>query len=152
MDRLLAVTELEGRPPPDPDELRLHRVRLVLHVSDGLYQVMRQRNLFGIAEGTAQQDPTDDSWRIAGSFPVALAWDVMEQLCAWAGNAQVHEPLWLVNAVCRRLRAGLRVMQEGADFELVKPEPLRTFGSHGEAVTAEGAAPRPQGPRKLAPR
>ena len=153
LDRLTRVEDLPDWRAPRRSALRLQRATIVLHVTDPLYRVMRDRNLFGIAgDATATQDEQDDSWRVTGSFPVALAWDVMEQLCAWAGNAQVREPLWLVNAVVRRLAAGLRVMQEGADFEVVKPEPARVFASHGEAVSAAAALPRPEGPRKLAPR
>src|SRR3712207_7984412 len=46
-----------------------------------------------VRNADSRQDPHDDSWTVRGSFPVALAWDVMEQLCAWAGSSQVHEPL-----------------------------------------------------------
>ena len=153
LDRLTQVEDLPDWRAPRPSALRLKRAAIVLHVTDPLYRVMRDRNLFGIAtDVAATQDEHDDSWRVTGSFPVALAWDVMEQLCAWAGSAQVWEPLWLVNAVVRRLTAGLRVMQEGADFEVVKPEPQRAFSSHGEAVSAEAGLPPPSGPRKLAPR
>ena len=153
LDRLLSVEELAEWETLPADQLHLQRATLVLAVTDPLYRVMRDRNLFGIAAGAeAVQDPTDDSWKVTGSFPVALAWDVMEQLCAWAGNAQVWEPYWLVNAVVRRLRAGLRVMQDGAEFTLVKPETDRPFASHGEALTTEDPLPEPTGPRKLAPR
>lgn len=153
LDRLSAVEELPTWRAPRAAALQLQRERIVLHVTDPLYRVMRDRDLFGIATDiSATQDASDDSWRVTGEFPVALAWDVLEQLCAWAGSAQVWEPLWLVNAVVRRLTAGLRLMQEGADFELVKPEPQRTFASHGEAVSAEAALPPRPGPRKLRPR
>ena len=153
LDRLTQVEDLPDWVAPRATSLRLERATIVLHVTDPLYRVMRDRNLFDIATDiTATQDESDDSWRVTGSFPVALAWDVMEQLCAWAGSAQVWEPLWLVNAVVRRLTAGLRVMQEGADFEIVKPEPQRVFSSHGEAVSAAAALAAPTAPRKLAPR
>jgi hypothetical protein len=113
---------------------------------------MRDRNLFGIAaDAQAEQDPSDDSWRVTGSFPEALAWDVMEQLCAWAGSAQVWRPYWLVNAVVRRLTAGLQVMVAGEPFRLVKPEPQRSFATHGEAVATLTPLPEPDGPIKLLP-
>lgn len=153
LDRLATVEDLPDWRRPPARALRLERARIVLHVTDGLYRVMRDRDLFGIASDvTAEQSDEDDSWRVTGSFPVALAWDVMEQLCAWAGNAQVWEPYWLVNAVVRRLTAGLRVMQEGAAFEVVKPELEREFASHGEAVAADAPLPPPSRPRKLSPR
>lgn len=151
LDRLLAVEELPGRPATPPEDLQLARSNIELVVTDGLYQVMRERNVFGIADERAVQSEYDDSWRVAGSFPVALAWDVMEQLCAWSGSVQVHRPLWLVNAVVRRLRAGLRVMEQGAEFELVKPEPARAFSTQGDAVVSETAVPAPDAPRKLLP-
>ena len=153
LDRLTSVEALEGWRRPRAAALRLQRSPIVLHVTNELYRVMRDRNLFDIAgDVAAEQSAEDDSWRVTGSFPVALAWDVMEQLCAWAGNAQVWEPYWLVNAVVRRLTAGLRVMSEGAAFEVVKPEPERVFDSHGAALAAEAPLPAPTGPRKLAPR
>ena len=148
MDRVLQVDELAGRPRPRADDLALHRSVVVLQTTEGLRGVMHDRNLFAITE--QQPNEYDDSWRVRGSFPTALSWDVMELLCAWAGSVQVHEPLWLVNVLCRRLRAGLRVMEEGGDFELVKPEPSRLFASMEEAVEWE---PEPAtGARKLAPR
>ncbi len=153
MDRLLEVTPVEGQPPTDEADLQLARSRIVLEVSSVLAEVLRQRNIFGLAEADAAQSlGYEDAWRVTGTFPKALAWDVMEQLCAWAGQAQVREPLWLVNAVVRRLRAGLRVMEEGAAFDLVKPELDRPFADHGEAVRSDEALPEPTGPRKLAPR
>lgn len=153
LDRLTSVEPLTDWPVPSEAELQLERTRIVLHVTDELYRVMRDRNVFDIAgEIDAGQDPHDDSWRVTGSFPVVLAWDVMEQLCAWAGSAQVREPLWLVNAVVRRLTAGLRVMAEGDDFEVVKPEPDRDFRSHRDAVAIDAPLPARTGPRKLRPR
>lgn len=151
LDRLLAVEELPEQPPTPPEDLELRRWPIVLQVSDVLYQVLRARDVFGLGEVEGVQDPFDQSWRVEGVFPEALAWDVMEQLCAWAGQAQVHEPLWLVNAVVRRLRAGLRAMDEGAAFELVKPETRREFRDLGEAIRADAPLPPPRGPRKLAP-
>jgi hypothetical protein len=150
LDRLLAVEELPDWPTPRRSQLALPRSDIVLEVTDALYQVMRQRNLFAIADETAEEVDLG-VWRVRGSFPTALAWDVMEQLCAWAGNAQVHRPFWLVNAVVRRLRAGLRVMEEGAAFELVKPDASTPFASHRDAVAAE-PPPEGTGARKLAPR
>jgi hypothetical protein len=110
--------------------------------------VLAARNLLGIDADRAEQVDVD-VWRVQGSFPTALAWDVMEQLCAWAGNAQVREPLWLVNAVWRRLHKGLAVMETGAPFELVKPDPDRAFATHGEAVSWD---PPPRGDRTAARR
>lgn len=150
LDRLYSVEDLDGWIAPSVEELQVHREPIVLQVTDALYRVMRDRNLFAAGDATAEQNAEDDSWRVTGSFPTALAWDVMEQLCAWAGNAQVWEPWWLVNAVTRRLTAGLRVM-EGAPFELVKPEVGREFPSHGDALAAD-ALPAPTRPRKLGPR
>ena len=153
LDRLTSVDPLPDWRRPSAKALRLERSPIVLQVTSELYRVMRDRNLFDIAaDVTATQHAEDDSWRVTGSFPVALAWDVMEQLCAWAGNAQVLQPYWLVNAVIRRLNAGLRVMAEGAAFEVVKPEPQRPFSSLGEAVAAEHPLPAPTAPRKILPR
>lgn len=153
LDRLTSVEVLPDWKRPRPRDLQLDRSTIVLDVTDELYRVMRDRNVFDIAGNLdAVQSDEDDSWRVTGSFPVVLAWDVMEQLCAWAGSAQVREPFWLVNAVVRRLTAGLRVMAEGAAFDVVKPEPTRPFASHGEAVAAEAPLPAPTAPRKLSPR
>lgn len=153
LDRLRSVSDLPDWPAPPPEQLELQRSRIVLHVTDPLYQVMRDRNLFGIAaDAKAVQDAEDDSWKVTGSFPDALAWDVMEQLCAWAGNAQVRKPYWLVNAVVRRLTAGLHVMVEGASFELVKPEVDRDFATHADAVSTAEPLPDRAGPRRLPPR
>lgn len=137
LDRVIGVTDLTDWAPPARDALRLRRSRMTLEVADSLYQVMRERDLFGIGSSEAVEID-HDVWRVSGTFPDALAWDAMEQLCAWAGSAQVHEPLWLVNAVSRRLRAGLRVMETAGPFELVKPEVGRVFPSHGEALNADG--------------
>jgi hypothetical protein len=152
MDRLVSVEALPDQPRTRRRELRVPRTELALEMTDGLYQVARQRNLFGLGERPAVQNEEDDSWRVTGSFPTALAWDVMEQLCAWAGNVQAREPLWLVNAVLRRLRAGLRVMDEGGPFELVKTEPHRRFASLQEAIKTDSRLPERTGPRKLMPR
>ena len=153
LDRLRSVHDLPDWPTPPAKQLELKRSRIVMHVTDALYQVMRDRNLFGIAaDAKAVQDAEDDSWKVTGSFHEALAWDVMEQLCAWAGNAQVREPYWLVNAVVRRLHAGLRVMVDGDAFALVKPEVERAFASHAEAVSITEPLPERSGPRRLRPR
>jgi hypothetical protein len=151
MDRLLQVETLPEQPPTPKRDLKLRRSPIVLELSDALYNVSRQRDLFGLGSVEGVQNDYDESWRVTGRFPMALSWDVMEQLCAWSGQVQVHEPLWLVNAVVRRLRAGLRVMEEGAGFQLVKPEPERRFADHGEAVTIDEPLPEPTGPRKLQP-
>lgn len=151
MDRLLEVQLLEGQPRTPKRDLGLRRSPVVLELSDALYNVSRQRDLFGLGAVEGKQNAYDDSWRVHGLFPTALSWDVMEQLCAWSGQVQVHEPLWLVNAVVRRLRAGLRVMEVGEPFELVKPEMDRTFASPGEAVTVEEPLPESTAPKKLAP-
>ncbi len=149
LDRLLEVQPLPGWSPPLPRTLRLHEAPIALDVSHGLYQVLVARDLLGIRAEAAEQVEVD-AWRVRGAFPTALAWDVMEQLCAWAGSAQVREPLWLVNAVCRRLRKGLAVMETGEGFELVKPDPQREFATHGDAVSWEPQ--RRAHARKLAPR
>jgi hypothetical protein len=152
MDRLLGVERVEGQPRTRPRDLRLERSELVMDVTAALFAVLRQRNVFGLGDPReAVELGYEDTWRVRGEFPQALAWDVMEQLCAWAGQVQVREPLWLVNAVVRRLAAGLRVMEEGASFELVKPEPERVFADHGEAVRTRAPLPEPTGPRKIAP-
>jgi hypothetical protein len=148
LDRLIDVEALPDWPEPSPDACRLQRSPIALEVSEGLYQVLAARNLLGIDADRAEQVDVD-VWRVQGSFPTALAWDVMEQLCAWAGNAQVREPLWLVNAVWRRLHKGLAVMETGAPFELVKPDPDRAFATHGEAVSWD---PPPRGDRTAARR
>ena len=151
MDRLLEVELIDGQPRTPKGDLRLRRSPIVLELTDALYNVSRQRDLFGLGGAEGKQNDYDDSWRVRGRFPTALSWDVMEQLCAWSGQVQVHEPLWLVNAVVRRLRAGLRVMDVGEPFELVKPEMDRTFTSLGEAVTVDEPLPESTGPKKLAP-
>ena len=153
LDRLRDVETLPGWRAPDQRALQLSRSTIVLDVTNELYRVMSDRNLFDIADDVeAQQSDEDDSWRVKGSFPTALAWDVMDQLCSWAGSAQVREPFWLVNAVVRKLHAGLRVMQEGAAFSTVKPEPERAFASHGEAVAAQDPLPPRAEPKKLLPK
>jgi predicted DNA-binding transcriptional regulator YafY len=152
LDRLIDVEPLPDWPEPSQEARRLQRSPIELEVSDGLYHVMVARNLLGIDAEHAEQVDVD-VWRVRGSFPTALAWDVMEQLCAWAGTAQVREPLWLVNAVCRRLRKGLAVMETSEVFELVKPDPDRAFTTHGEAVSWEPApADGRAAPRRLTPR
>lgn len=150
LDRLRRA-ERTDLPPLPPEELELEQQEIDLEVTAALYRIMRDRDQFGIGE--FQADETDvDVWRVRGRFPVALAWDVMEQLCAWAGSVTVHEPLWLVNAVVRRLRAGLTGLEDGT-LELVLPEPRRQFRDRGEALygtPGDGDEP-PAGPRRLTP-
>lgn len=146
--RAVAATDLVALAP---EAIALRRETLHIEVTDPLYRIMRARNQFDIASYDAEQTDVD-RWQVRGAFPVALGWDVMEQMCAWAGSVIVHEPLWLVHAVTRRLRAGLRAM-EAAEMELVKPDPDRLFRDLEEAVydDAPAALPPPAGPRKLAP-
>jgi predicted DNA-binding transcriptional regulator YafY len=147
LDRLISAEALLSWTPPAPEEIEVQTSPLEMEVAHGLYEVLVARNVFGISQHTAEQVDLD-VWRVSGTFPLALSWDVLEQLCAWAGSVQVHEPLWLVAALVRRLRAGLRVMETGEEFALVKPEPGRTYDSHGEAVMSEEAptpSPAPGG-------
>lgn len=149
LDRLRSVTATDLDPLPAED-LELERDVLHLEVTDALYRIMTDRNQFGIREASAEQVDTD-VWRVQGTFPTVLGWDVMEQLCAWSGSVVVHEPLWLVHAVCRRARAALRAMEEGV-MELVKPESWRDFASLEDAVWPDEEPPdAPAGPRRLAP-
>jgi hypothetical protein len=136
LDRLVTAEPLPSWQAPAPEEIEVQTSPLLMEVAHGLYEVLVARNVFGITHRTAEQVDVD-VWRVSGTFPVALSWDVLEQLCAWSGSVQVHEPLWLVAAVVSRLRAGLRVMEAGEEFTLVKPEPGRSYASHGDAVTAE---------------
>jgi hypothetical protein len=142
LDRLITAEALPDWQPPAAEQVAVQTSPIVMEVAHGLYEVLVARNTFGITQRTAAQVDLD-VWRVSGSFPLALAWDVLEQLCAWAGSVQVHEPLWLVAAVVGRLRAGLRVMEAGEDFTLVKPEPRRCYASHGEAVAAEQRPAQP---------
>lgn len=145
--RSVAATEL---PALAPEDIVLRREVLDIEVTDPLYRIMRDRDQYGIAASGGEQLDVD-RWRVRGEFPVVLGWDVMEQMSAWAGSVIVHEPLWLVNAVMRRLRAGLRAMEDG-EMELVKPDPDRPFASLQEAITSDAPAEAlPAGPRKLAP-
>ena len=138
LERLIEVQALTEWASPDADVLEPVRDRLLLVVPDGLRRVIQERDLFGAAATPAVPVEGDlDAYVLQGSFPRALSWDVMEQLCAWAGSVQVREPLWLVNAVCRRLRAGLREMETAAGFDLVKPDPDAGFSTHLDAVTWE---------------
>jgi hypothetical protein len=150
LERIRAVEDLPGWERPPPEAVALERDELVMDVDEGLYAVLAERNVFGIGEAEAH-DNGDGTWRVRGTFARALSWDVLERLCAWAGSAQVHAPLWLVNAVCRRLRSGLRVMEVGGPFEVVKPEPDRVFADHGEAIHTDAPLEEPTGPTKLAP-
>lgn len=158
VDRIRRV-EATGLEPLDAADLELRRATLHLEVTDPLYRIMWDRNQYGIRDAEAVERYEDQTsgdyelrWEVRGTFPVALGWDVMEQMCAWAGSVMVHEPLWLVNAVARRLRAGIRAL-ETAEFELVKPEPDRVIDGLREAIYGEepeGPPPLP-GPRKLEP-
>ncbi|QBI19015.1 hypothetical protein ER308_05290 [Egibacter rhizosphaerae] len=136
-----------------PSDLTLLEDQLGLVLSGDLLTIAQERDLFGLADASPEPLADDpDAFIVSGTFPRALAWDVMEQICAWAGSVQVREPLWLVNAVCRRLRAGLREMELGSGFELIKPEPGRGFPSHGEAVNWEPEERRGDGrARRLTP-
>lgn len=150
LDRIRSVAAT-GLAPLQEDEIALRRETLHIEVTDPLYRIMLARNQFNIASAQALQ--TDlDRWQVRGEFPVALGWDVMEQMCAWAGSVMIHRPFWLANAVTRRLRAGLRAM-EAAEMELVKPDPDRRFTSLEEAIydDAPEQVPPPQGPRKIPP-
>lgn len=150
LDRVLEVTLLDW---PRPADLAPITDPLVLALSGELLRVAQERDLFGLGSAEPEQLAADpDVYLVEGSFPRALAWDVLEQMCAWAGSVQVREPLWLVNAVCRRLRAGLQEMEFAGGFELVKPDPTHTFDSHGEAVQWEPPPPSDDGlARRIAP-
>lgn len=153
MERILAVTLLPDVAVPARDLLEVQTEAIDLTVTTSLFEVMCDRSLFDVEREAAQQLDLD-LWRVRGRFPAALGWDVLEQLCGWAGSAQVREPLWLVNAVMRRLRRGLRAMELGEDLTVVKPEPDRVFTSLGHALEwepDEDPAPR-AGAKKLAPR
>lgn len=149
MDRLLAVGEPESQVIPRPD-LQLTQHAIELGVSARLYEVMIARNLLGVEAESSEQIDVDE-WRVRGSFPEALKWDVLEQLCAWAGSVRITEPLWLVSAVAQRLRAGLDALEAGEPFAFVPPDDGRVYGDLGAAVSASPAAPA-DGPRKLGPR
>lgn len=138
LDRLIDAAPLPDHPRAGRDARTLQTADLRMEVAHGLYEVLRARNTFGIAESEAEEIDVD-VWRVSGTFPTALSWDVLEQLCAWAGSVQVHEPLWLVHAVVERLRAGVAVTEAGEAFRLVKPDPRLAFSSLGDALT--GGAP-----------
>lgn len=141
LERVVDVVDLPDWADPDEQARTLVRDRLVVVVPEALATVIFERDLFE-ASGTPQPEQVEhDTCEVHGTFPRALAWDVMEQLCAWAGSVQVREPLWLVNAVSRRLRAGLREMETAEGFTLVKPEPERRFASHAAAVAWEPHEP-----------
>jgi len=148
LERVLEVRPLPGV-EPSQDARTLQRTRIVLDVDAVLHEIMAERDLFDVAEATAVE-VDHDVVRVTGWFPVALAWDVMEQLCAWAGVAQAHEPLWLVRAVAQRLRAGLAVVETAAPFQVVKPQVGAQHGSLAEALHGDDDAPA-QAPRKLSP-
>ena len=140
LERIIEVEPLPDRADPDPEACALVRDELVVHVPADLATIIHERGMFGTSGAPpARLESDPDVCEVTGTFPRALAWDVMEQLCAWAGSVQVREPLWLVNAVCRRLRAGLEEMETAAGFRLVKPDPTARFDSHAEAVAWEPA-------------
>ncbi len=156
LERIIEVEPLPDWADPEPQACTLVRDELVIHVPEALAEIIHERGMFG-TDGSSPTRLVSDAevYEVTGTFPRALAWDVMEQLCAWAGSVQVHAPLWLVNAVCRRLRAGLEEMETAAGFRLVKPDPTARFTSHAEAVGWEPgpAASDPRGrARRLAPR
>ncbi len=150
LDRVRAVRPT-GMDALEPQQTVLRTEILDIEVTDPLYRIMKDRNQFNIA--TAEATETDlGRWRVRGEFPVALGWDVMEQMSAWAGQVMVNGPYWLANAVVRRYRAGLRAMED-AELELVKPQPDRAFASLEDAIydQAPDTPPAPDGPRKLTP-
>lgn len=156
LERVIEVDPLPDWADPEPAACALVREALVVRVPQALAAVIHERGMFATSEPAPPPlDSDPEVCEVTGTFPRALAWDVMEQLCAWAGSVQVREPLWLVNAVCRRLRAGIEEMETAAGFTLVKPDPTARFASHAEAVTwePEPAAADPRGPaRRLSPR
>lgn len=150
LDRLREVEPVDGWPGAEPDATRLQRCPIRLLVTRELHDVMRDRNLFDV-QGRVVHEVEHDVLAVEGDFPVALAWDVMEQLCAWAGVCQPHEPLWLVHAVVERLRAGLAVMETAEPFRTVKPDHTRRFDSLDAALRADEEPPS-GGARRLRPR
>lgn len=152
LDRLVSVqaTDLD---PLTPEALALDRSDLHLEVTGTLYRILSDRNQFGVRDAKARI-VDDDVYEVRGAFPSVLGWDVMEQLCAWAGSVVVREPLWLVAAVVRRLRAGIEAMESG-NLQLVVPEIGRQYASLGEALYAgaddDESAAAPPGARKLEP-
>ena len=139
-------------PPLEADALTLRRETLHLVVLSDLYRIMRDRNQFNIRDFEAVELDGGLHLEVRGSFPVALGWDVMEQMCAWAGSVVVYEPLWLVNAVMRRLLAGVSAMQDGV-LRLEKPRPADHFAGLDDAAfpVQPDDDGRPVGPRKLLP-
>lgn len=132
LERIISVALPEGEPvSAEVLELRHHALHLI--AAERLAKVVVDRGLLGVTEDSARQVDADE-WELQGSFPDAEKWDVLEQLCAWAGSVQVVKPLWLVSAVTGRLRAGLQVMEEGASFALVTPDDRREFEDLGDAV------------------
>ena len=153
LDRLVAV-ERTAMKPLAPEALALERSHLHLEVTGTLRRILLDRNQFGVRDAEARE-VDEDVWEVRGSFPTVLGWDVMEQVCAWAGSAVVREPLWLVAAVVRRLRAGLEAMETGR-LRLVAPDHARSYASLAEALYAglddDDVVPTiPAGPTKLAP-
>lgn len=153
LDRLRAVEPVVGWPGPQPEASHLQRSPIRLLVTRVLHDVMIDRNLFDV-QGRSVREVDHDVLEVDGTFPVALAWDVMEQLCAWAGVCQPHAPLWLVHAVVERLRAGLAVMELAEPFRTVKPDVARQFDSLADALQPddEDPAEEPSRARRLDPR
>lgn len=147
LDRIISVAIPEGEPVSAKVlELRHHALRII--AAERLAKVVIGRGLLGVTDESARQVDADE-WELEGSFPDAEKWDVLEQLCAWAGSVQVVKPLWLVSAVTGRLRAGLAVMEGGASFALVTPDDHRKFEGLGDAVFGTPLAP--EGPTVLRP-
>lgn len=138
LERIREVELLPGWADPQPDAAGLRRCAIRLQVTRELYDIMLERDLFGAQRG-AVREVEHDVLEVEGDFPEALAWDAMEQLCAWAGVAQPLEPWWLVRAVVERLRAGRSVLEAAAPLHTVKPEVGRRFASLEEAVFEEAA-------------
>ena len=153
LDRLVSAERTDLAPLP-PEALALERSHLHLEVTGTLRRILLDRHQFGVAEADTR-DLGDDVWEVRGTFPTVLGWDVMEQVCAWAGSVVVREPLWLVAAVVRRFRAGLEAMESGT-LRLVVPQHQRTYASLADALAAdlgdddEDGTPL-AGPTKLAP-
>lgn len=150
LERIHRVRDADMPPLAEPIHLRTEPLHLV--VMRDLYRIMADRNQFNISGFEARELPDSDHWEVYGEFPVVLGWDVMEQMCAWAGSVVVYQPLWLVNAVMRRLHAGLSAMQD-SELRLEKPRPGEAFADLEDALFRVEPDPvvAPVGPTKLAP-
>lgn len=137
LDRIVEVTPHDDWADPDPADVAPRTERLVIICTASLYSVLEERGLYGFGTGPVEE-VVHDVLKVEGAFPQALAWDVMEQLCAWSGQVQVVEPLWLLRAVMRKLRIGTAIHESAIDFVLVVPEP----GSAPQTV-AEALRPAP---------